>query len=351
MSNRVNLGYWLLLILSLLLIACTSDRNKSRKSYDIPSENNEEIAYGDLEEYEVQIDLEDEKQIAGMIDEFAGHPYDPQLPDEYDGVTDEELEATNFSDIDFLIENGQEYALKNKDEPRFLFALGRAAYFHGRDQYATEFLETASRNGSAAAEAYEGYMIYDNGNPNLALDKMQSARKKGFDDPLLLERIEIVTERIFNPEDFNRPDLIKALYQNDINALKKTNETKYLSQLYIGSIHNTLSENDIIFLVNDPSIFLALDPALSVYEGYLVNKLVSNGAQEYMNFSENLGRKLGIDISDAVKKFTDINTEDYLLIILQATQDAKRLALLYETDRKAFTQIYEGMKRFSQSNR
>lgn len=252
--------------------------------------------------------------IGSSIDYYAGHPADPQLPENVIGATDDVLEATEPRELADIIAQGIDFALDEVDnEPRYLFALGRAAYVLGYYKKAEEWLSLAADNGSAASKAYLGYLeFYENEDILKAKTLLEEAEKGGFKTEHTKEVYEACN---FDPKkmEFNRSDLISAFYNKDWNTLD-------VSQLrviaYIGKVHNTLWGNDILWLAEEKTeILMELDPALSAS---LTGLLFGN------------------------------NESDVLLSA--AVQDARRLALLYKTNPIAFRRIYSGMAEYFKSH-
>lgn len=287
-----------LMVMSSLMTAC----NQS-ESFSFESDDAEEYSYG----------FDEPIQIGTFIDLYAGHPYDQDLPDEVYGVIDEELEDIHPKDFQRLLDEGLNFALENLGEPRYLFAISRAAYFfdHPRTE---ELLKGAIKAGSLPASAYMGYYLFNEGFIEEGLTSMTYAWDSGFKDPILRSTIELANESVFDPSLFNRPEFILALYNQDIAVLKRAGID---GGHYIGAMQNVLWQSDILFLVDDPNILLDLSPAVSVKEGYLVRKAQNSW----------LG---GV-----------------FLIAEQGVQDARRLAMLYENNPKDFRRVYNGMIAYS----
>jgi hypothetical protein len=257
-----------------------------------------------------------------MIDEYAGHPEDPQLPAGTVGASDEALMATSSREIADLLNVGIAFARENVGMPRYLFALGRAALFHGYERLASELLAEAASHGSGAASAYLGFQASAEGDFAAARGHLEKALERGFETPDVSATLTALTDATFDPIRFNRPDLIKALHQEDLVTLHKD---AAVSRLYVGTLHNTLWSDNILFIVDDASIFLELDPSVSVKAG-----IVSTVG----------------DLSVAKWLKAVFSDEELAVLQDQATQDARRLALLYETSPLDFRRVYRGVRSF-----
>ena len=275
-------------------------------------------AYED-ELYETEDYASEADDIGSIIDYYAGHPNDPDLPEYIIGATDEVIEATNLREMVDVIDQGIEFALDEvENEPRYLFALGRAAYLIGYDIKSRKWLEEAAANGSAAANAYLGYIsFYEDEDINEASQRLKDAISGGFQD----EELEVVYAACnFDPmgSKFNRRSIINALYHKDWNFLQSDPETVP----YIIKIHNTLWSNDILWIVDNPKILLELDAEVSQSSGSILERMAGTYAG---------------NLSNAVQS-------DYI-------QDAKRLALMYNTNPIAFRRIYSGIKQYAKLQR
>ncbi|MDO5980947.1 hypothetical protein [Flavivirga spongiicola] len=258
----------------------------------------------------------DDNDIALLIDRYCGHPNDAQITLEALGATDEVLEASDPRDIANLIEDSKEFALdKVEEDPHYLFGLGRAAYFFGYNQKATQWLNIAAENGSAAANAYLGYIsYYEDENVDKALSYLEIAMQKGFND---LQVKEVYGYCNYNPkkEKFNEVGIITALFNKDWSYINN----KELSEFYLAKLHETLWSNDILWLAEDPKILLELDPALS--------RTTAAWVERGFSF---LGLGSGANAMQS-----------------SAIQDAKRLAILYNSNPIAFRRIYNSISEYA----
>ena len=285
-------------------------------------------------EAELPLENDMELDIETFIDLYAGHPYDETLPDEFYGVSDEEMEETHPRNIRRLFNEGSEYALKQLSEPRLLFAVGRAAYFYDHEQ-TQSWLQLAADNGSVGAKAYLAYHNFDNGEVQKALSLMREAKNQGFFDPELSSLIELAEKSVFDPDKFNQPTFIEALYRGDPETLKSKN---LMRNLYVGALHNALWSSDILFVAENPELLLELDPIFSVAEGRQADNAITNQLKELVQM---VATFLGLASSGEL----DLSQ---VAILEQALQDARRLALLYDNNPKALKKVYAGMLIYSQ---
>ena len=311
---------------------------------------------------------ETDASLAEMIDSLAGHPDDPQLPKAALGASDEVILATNSREIADLLQVALPFAQNRARSPRFLFALGRAAIAHGYERRGAELLGAASKRGSAAATAYLGYLAEADGKKDEAAAHLRQAIEKGFDSRLAKETLASLTQKSgatstqedpverFDPNAFNRPDFIQALHDGHLSAL---DDAGYIGVNYVAGIQSTLSDTGVLFLVDDPMVLLEVDPALQFHLGM---KLVSSvGSMQDMTSKgmESLfgpllamaeARKSGKSIAGELSAATTASMkpkQEMLINEEYATQDGRRLAILYSTNPAAFRKVYAGMRAFA----
>lgn len=285
-------------------------------------------------ESESPLESDLELDIATFIDLYAGHPFDESLPDDFYGVSDEELEETHLRNIRKLFNEGSAYAFSHLKESRLLFAVGRAAYFFDHEQ-TENWLQLAVENGSVAAKAYLAYYKFDQGEIDVALRLMLEAKAEGFFDPELRSLIELAQNNVFDPDKFNQPAFIQSLYAGDAETLQSKS---VLRNLYVGALHNALWSSDILFVAENPELLLELDPIFSVAEGRQADNAITNQLKELIQMVASF---LGLVSSNKL----DLSQ---ISIIEQATQDARRLAMLYENNSKVLKKVYAGMLIYSQ---
>ncbi len=299
----------------ILLNNCDSESRSSRMS----STNSTNEIDNEFDNFNTDFDALTDSELAEMIDYYAGHPSDPHLPYGVLGASDEVIEATDPRELADLIIEGKDFALKEvKRNPRYLFSLGRIAYFLNYDKKANKWLSLAADNGSPAANAYLGYMAYYNdNNPKKALTYLNKALSSKYDDS---ELREILGYCNFNAEDegFNNKGVISALYNRNWSFIDRDEKNKF----YLAKIHETLWSNDILWLADDSKILLELDPSLS--------KTKESWLERGVSF---FGGKSALDAMQSV-----------------AIQDAKRLAILYNTNPTAFKHIYSGISQYMKGN-
>lgn len=285
--------------------------------------------------------LLDDQSIIDLIDEMAGLPSDPDLPGNVLGASDLVLESTNPRELADLITMGLNLAKKNVNHsPRSLLYLGRVGYYLGYPQ-SINWVRNAAKNGSKSAIAYLGYIYYDKDEYEKSKQWLVKAINLDYSDEgqvqTLLDELNstnITDNDWFN--QFNRPDIIKALYDTDFGLLSDWTMTSY----YIGAIQNTLWESEILFLVNDVNFILELDPSISAKLGLVSKKTKDLGIVSAGKLGSMFGEFLGYHADEL---------EQISLITDQATQDARRLALLYEDNPEAFRKIYQSMSTYSKN--
>lgn len=288
----------LILILTVLLFNCN-------KSKSIKSVGNVGVSTSS-----------ENTDIGFLIDHYMGHPNDTQLSLDVLGVTDEVLEASDPRELANIIEQGMFFAIDEvEQDPHYLFGLARAAYFLDYGTKAVEWLKTASENGSAAAQAYLGYIAYyEEENLEKAIEHLNLAANGGFKDPQVDEVLALCNYNPIN-EKFNKGDIITALFDKNWSYVDSNEEHEF----YLAKVHETLWNNDILWLAEDPEILLELNPELS--------KTSAAWIERFFGF---FGLKSGADALQTA-----------------AIQDAKRLAILYNTNPIAFRKIYNGISEYA----
>ncbi len=328
-------------VFSLLVLAGCTPESTGTRSFDTRSS---EIQASEPEVLELEAEPSPEL-VAAIIDDYAGHPDDPQLPSGTVGASDDALAATNSREIAELLRDYVAFARERSDTPRFLFALGRAALFHGYERLGHELLSEAADKGSGGASAYLGLQAEADREYEIAREHLQTALARGFDATVVRETLAALADAGFDPGRFNRPDLIKALHEANFAALKQDMK---VSWLYIGALHNTLWNDTILFLVDAPDILLELDPAVSAEAGFVSKK--AEAPIEWAK-SVDLARRWLQDNfqsgqSSEVLEIADEETRELAILLDQAVQDGRRLAMLYETAPGDFRKVYRGIRAF-----
>jgi hypothetical protein len=277
-----------------------------------------------------------DSEILELIDQYGGHPNDPSLPDNMLGATDMVLSSTNPRELADIITLGEDIAKSEiRRNPRFLFALARIALELGYYEKGAAWIDIAAQNGSIPALAYQGYFEFSDGNLEIAISKINEAKDSGFYESIM-DEIDLQSDFSINDFSFfNRPDIIKALYEQDIGYL---NQNKIIASYYIGTIQNTLWETDILFLVENTNFVLELDPEVSVKLGFPSKKAKEFGfvsASKWLSYFSDYFNNRNLDVNEVS------------LITEQAIQDARRIALIYDTDPEFFTKVYNSVKKFS----
>lgn len=303
--------------------------------------------------------------LASRIDALAGHPDDPQLPAGALGASDEALRDTSSREIADLLQAGIPFAREQMQDPRLAFALGRAALAHGYARQGRELLRQAADAGSPGAPAYLGYDLLEEGERDAAADLLRRAIQRGFDSARAREtlaELEAAGERKevgsarFRASDFNRPRWIQALYDGDTQVIE---EAGLVGLMYASSLQNTLWDLYMIWLSEDPAMFLELDAHLGYTLGLklassdpAMDQTVQLGAGTLL---DSLGamaraRKEGAGMAGELGGMMSAGLERMeptAVASAQAEQDGRRLAILYRTDPRAFRRIYQGLREFA----
>lgn len=304
--------------------------------------------------------------LPGMIDNLAGHPDDPQLPKGILGASDEVLRATEPREIADLLEIGVAFAKENPGTPRFLFALGRAALAHGYDRLGMELLGLAREYGSGAASAYLGLAAAEDGDNDRAIAYLNEAGRRSFQSKSVKAALASLagspsptkaTPGGYSASKFNRPDIIQALYNKDVQALKRLGLD---SAIYIATLHNTLWADNILFVTQSPELLLELDATIATR---ISMQVMSSGAAVGQAADVTLGsvmkwfeataqaRRQGLSITEEVARSNAALAAAPArleILRLQAVQDARRLALLYDGAPNDFRRVYAGIKAFAE---
>jgi len=304
------------------------------------------------------------------IDELAAHPSDPQNSFDVTGVSDEELASIDPEDIQNLLEITLSHANKNSN-PRYLYALGRAAWIHDYPQ-GVNLLQQATERGSAAAKAYLARTKDD-------LQEMQTllqdAVQGGFSPAsdwlaevnaaLQEEQRELNANKNLDYNIFALPVLIKALHDKDYDLL----DNNLLGVIpYLSALND--SANDMLLYIEDqtgymremdPNITFRLEKKMAQSPEFigqaadagmsmLKNMFLAMGQAHQQNQSPqemivNLNRSIygGPDTYDAQGN----PTKGTILEFKQhGTKDGKVLALLFNENPDAFRRIYTNLKEF-----
>lgn len=306
------------------------------------------------------------QDLGRSIDRLAAHPDDPQLPEGTLGASDQALAATSSREVADLIEECLVFARENRRTPRHLASLGRAALAHGYERLGVELLNEAVQLDSPSAKGFLGVYLQANGDPQRALSLLKQARDEEFRTAQVLEALSAYTnprsatvyEERFNAKHFNRPTWMGALFSGNVQALENGGVE---ALLYASALQSTLTEYYMLWLSGDPAIFLELDPHLtyklglkmSASEGAM-DEMVTvgwetmlgtlGGTAEARQGGASLGGELSAAMSGGLKPLEKIAVVGH-----QATQDARRLAILYRTDKESFRRVYQGLRKFGGS--
>ena len=309
---------------------------------------------------------EELQELLSFIDELS-HPDDPTRPAGISGASDADIATMPPEHVALLLEESDTVAA---DDPsgRRLFNLGRVADIHGYVEEADRLFGLAASRGSGTAKAYIADKLLEQNEFAQALPLLQQSVQSGFApaQPLLnavqaavnAERRAAAnaSPRTLDYSKFNRPDIIRAFHTGDVSGL---NRNLLESITYASTLHNTWTDTQVLFLVNDTRIRLEIDPTVG---HKAASKLL--GSRQGMNEAMNTGlqslfaplmamaqtRQAGGSVMDEVQASNQaiLNSPMVKLDVLrqQAAQDAERLAILYDSDPETFRKVYAGLRKF-----
>ncbi len=326
-----------------------------------------------------------EQSVLAAVDEMAAHPNDPQNQLNLIGVSDEEITDIPTPEIAKLIENTVDVAEQNSN-PRYLFALGRAAWIHGDDEYAAELLEIAANRGSVAAEAYLGRITDD---LNESVERFKVAVKGGFTpaaawlqeaEQLLVQEkalqqqqlstSQVVSTGVPDFSSFTLPEVVKDFYGGKTTQYRSD---PLMIMTYVSGINETLSDQGMLFMLNNPKLLMReVDPTLGTEVGrklatnpQLVQKTASVGLQNLWGALQSMAkvRQSGGSVSQEVAAMNQAlmgkngyskNSKGATYITIQemkqiGAKDGRILALLVDENPDAFRKIYRNMISFVRS--
>ncbi len=327
-------------------------------------------------------DEETEKLALQAIEQIAAHPDDPQNPRSVRGTSDEELASIDTDEAVELIQIALPYAELNTQEPRYLFALGRAAWLHDNDELAAELFLKASELGSPAADAYLARMLDD---LEESVQYLQRAVDGGFEPARewLAEAKQILEEERLAAapppnqnssvsvggapgfSHFTLPDLIKAFYEG---SSKKFASEPLIPLAYIAAINDALTDQGMLFMIENVKGYVReLDPALS-FEAARKIQTTSAGVGQTTRAATSMLFNMFKAMAEVRKRGGTIEEEivatnrallpgnnsqnggaSYVTVIeakQYGTQDGRTLALMYDDDPEAFRRIYNGMRNY-----
>lgn len=318
-------------------------------------------------------DAENKALALRYLEDTAAHPEDPENPTSVSGASDEELANMEFEQVQELFELTLKYAEAETDQPRYLFALGRAAYLHGDEEYAKELLEKAESRGSAAAAAYLAKTMDDSDLSEMA-SQLKKAVNGGFEpakswlaeiETMIAEQQEAIRREeeakrlaAFDFNRFNRPDLIKGFYNSD---LKGVSTTPFQTLAYVSSVQKFLMDQSaVLFITDDRMILAEPDPNLAtiISRKAMSNSEVYNDGMDASIKSSPLamvfemmrargsGASVGAEVQAGMRIATHNPMTDVEMIKNQATQDARILVTYYESNPEAFRKVYSGIKNY-----
>jgi tetratricopeptide (TPR) repeat protein len=281
------------------------------------------------------------------------------------GVTDEELApqlAIKFCSI--AVE-------EHPDTGRFHFQLGRALWKAQFYDEATDSLIKAVELDHAAAYAYlaEAYALGLGGydvDLETAKDFFEAAAEGGFETNE--DNLALLKQVSFTPIDFERPDIIDALYNGDFSSLT---QNRFLTLLYLMTFNQYfMSQKEYSFfqdlhsqnpaacgLLYDPEV----DKILTLQYMYKDNPIWGNAKNEgemLNNSMQNIGELLkkltsmtnggrgGFDRLAMIQKVSEGSLE-LEIIKKSAEKDAFRLAASYGCESEITEGIYKNIKKFA----
>ncbi len=326
------------------------------------------------------------------MDEIA-HPNDPQNPKGVKGISDEELAEIPVEEIAELIKITLPYAEQNSQEPRYLFALGRAAWIHGDEEFGAELLLKAAKLGSPAANAYLAHTTDD---VEKKANHLHQAAQGGFeparewlnelklayeeeqesaDDEQQTVAVRHTPKKIHWPMDFTQfaqPQYMEAFHSGNTQQYASGTVDAVFLMSYISKVSDTLNDQGVLFLLERPKEFLReLDPTLSFEAGkkvstdpaamdqmsgaglkMMLGMLVAGGQARSQGAS--IGGEmaamnkafLGEDDEGQGDKGKSISRTNIIEIKESALKDARTLAFLFEERPEDFRKIYQGMVKF-----
>lgn len=321
------------------------------------------------------------KIILETIDQIA-HPDDSQNPQNLMGMTDEELVGLPSDDILALIEEALPYAEKQLDNPRYLFALGRAEWLHGNDEQAFQILSLAAENGSAAANGYLARIVEDWEETTVYLQKavdggFPPAKEWMEELDQMLAESEAEEEKIILSADqeqkrsdidfnaFSFPAIMCAFYEGNTKQYTKE-PILYIN--YVASVNDALNDQSMLFMVENPREYKqALDPNLSFEVGrrmatsmVATKQAIGAGLNMFRGMLEAMAntRQSGGSVQDEVVAMNkallgdnrDPNSKSVYVTIKEmeqyGTKDGQILGFLFDQNPDAFKKIYKGMQVF-----
>ncbi|GAB4543733.1 MAG: hypothetical protein Tsb0013_00100 [Phycisphaerales bacterium] len=321
---------------------------------------------------------------AQWIDEAAGHPDDPMLPRSVLGASDSVLLATDPLEIADMLRTTREFVEERSSSPRHAFALGRAAWTHGYDRIGLQLMESAAEQGSAAALAYLGYDAEERGELEMARHFFERAQAQGFRSRDVADAVVALSEPLpgvssddgiavtpdataasdpfglpplpeFDPEKFNRPDLIRALYEGDLETL---NADPTWNTIYVANLHDTLADQGTLFFVEDKTFALEIDPGIATRararlagNTQAVSDMANVGLGALMDGfmaiaeTRRSGGTIGQEVA-AMNSAIANRVTDKEVLAQHAVNDGRRLAIMYDASPDEFRQVYRGIRKF-----
>lgn len=308
--------------------------------------------------------MDSEEGVLAKLDELAGLPGDPDLPEGVVGATDEQIASLDEEMRAGLIELGEIASQGANAAPRHSVALARLKASVG-DEAAIGLLEQSAQAGSAAAHALLGQMAAQSEDTEaaatLAIDHYKKAVEGGYEPARApMERIAALLEAAREQQrlaieakkkelfaKFKRPEYIDALKRADagyfrdeglhglgyLSILNQVLEAPELAQEIPGLASEidpraaTIASQNIAF--NPKALDEASEMAMGNMWGFLT------GIAEVRKRGGSMGEEMAAGMRGLTTNTIGNDVED-------AKHDAVILAGLFVVDPETFREIYAG---------
>ncbi len=311
-----------------------------------------------------------EKRIGEVLDDLGGHPDDPQLPDGVLGASDEVIASMDPMEIKLLLQDPDVigFITRHEDEPRYAFALGRMAMFHGYTSMSEQLLRIAMNGGSGAAAAYLADPLFTQSDTD-ANALLVKAIDLGFEpaqawlpeEPMAFSaNVPTAGTGGFRFSDFDQPEVIQAFYEG--------RDPPGLSELetwaYINSFLRSISDTSNLFMVENPrAYYMELSPSVQVHaeiamatSAEVMSESMNIGIQQFLGMLSGM-ESGGNNLNNLTGTVTQMNKnmiapmQSLMFVRASGEHDGKRLALGYDSYTNDFRRVYAGVKRYVESKR
>ena len=309
------------------------------------------------------------------VDATGAHPKDPLKPASVPGVSDEELIEAPEQKIVDLVTLAAGYAEQSDDSARYLFELGRMAFLHYYDENAYNLLLLAADRGSSAAYMYlSEFVEVDQAKSFLELSVeggFEPAREllAQYEEDSATENHYIEEESSREPEPvdfskFSRPDYIQAFHDSDFSGLP---DNMLYTLTYVTAVLENLDTDSTLFMQMDVELRTLVEPELTHMAqrkllgtreglrettsagleslfGPLVALAENRRATQYSggSFMDAIEGDL-MSMNQAILESPTVRLE---LEKKKGAFDARKLMVLYSSNKQAVLNIYEGMKSY-----